>query len=137
MKDSKKSIEKLGDKIAVFEDKKIRRVFYEGEWHFSVIDIVEVLTGSPNPRRYWTELRTQLTDSEGFVQLLDKIEQLKLESADGKKYFTDTANTQTVFRIIQSIPSPKAEPFISQLYGKIVQLKLGGLIASPGEVEEP
>lgn len=111
MQDSKKNIEKLGDKIAVFEDKKIRRVFHEGEWYFSIIDIVRVLTGSSDPSRYWTELRTQLTDSEGFVQLFGKIEQLKLESTDGKKYKTDTANTETVFRIIQSIPSPKAEPF--------------------------
>lgn len=64
-----------------------------------------------NPRRYWPELKKQLINNEGFVQLLGKIEQLKLESCDGKKYLTDTANTETMFRIIQSIPSRKAEPF--------------------------
>ncbi len=99
------------DKLVIFEDKKIRRSFHKGEWYFSIIDIVRVLSGSSDPSRYWTELRTQLADSEGFVQLFGKIEQLKLESSDGKKYKTDTANTETVFRIIQSIPSPKAEPF--------------------------
>jgi hypothetical protein len=99
------------DKLVVFEDKKIRRVFHKGEWYFSIIDIVRVLSGSSDPSRYWTELRTQLTDSEGFVQLFGKIEQLKLESSDGKKYKTDTADTETILRIIQSIPSPKAEPF--------------------------
>lgn len=111
MQDSKKNIEKLGDKIAVFEDKKIRRVFHEGEWHFSVIDIVEVLTESPNPRRYWSDLKIQMVESEGFIQLYGKIVQLKLLAPDGKMRETDTANTETVFRIIQSIPSPKAEPF--------------------------
>ena len=107
---SRKKIEPQ-NKIAVFEDKKIRRIFHNGEWYFSIIDIIEVLTGSPNPRRYWSDLKTQLSDSEGCVQLYAKIVQLKLESSDGKKYLTDTANTETVFRIIQSIPSPKAEPF--------------------------
>jgi hypothetical protein len=107
----KKQLEQSRGKLVVFEDKKIRRIFHNGEWYFSIVDIVRVLTGSSDPSRYWTELRTQLTDSEGFVQLFGKIEQLKLESSDGKKYLTDTANTETVFRIIQSIPSPKAEPF--------------------------
>jgi hypothetical protein len=99
------------DKLVVFEDKKIRRVFHKGEWYFSIIDVVEVLTGSPNPRRYWSNLKIQLSEKEGFVQLYPKTVQLKLESSDGKKYETDTANTETIFRIIQSIPSPKAEPF--------------------------
>lgn len=99
------------DKLVIFEDKKIRRSFHKGEWYFSVIDIVEVLTGSANSRRYWSDLKIQLSEKEGFVQLYGKIVQLKLESNDGKKYLTDTANTETIFRIIQSIPSPKAEPF--------------------------
>lgn len=104
-------IQNTVDKLIVFEDKQIRRIFYKNEWYFSIVDIVRVLTGSADPSRYWTELKTQLSDSEGFVQLFGKIEQLKLESSDGKKYKTDTANTETVFRIIQSIPSSKAEPF--------------------------
>ena len=113
MRDASKGKQEIlpQDKLVVFEDKKIRRVFHKGEWYFSIIDIVRVLSGSSDPSRYWTELRTQLTDAEGFVQLFGKIEQLKLESSDGKKYKTDTADTETVFRIIQSIPSPKAEPF--------------------------
>lgn len=104
-------IEIKTNKLVVFEDKQIRRIFHNGEWYFSVIDIIRVLTESSDPNRYWPELKKKLIEDEGFVQLLDKIEQLKLESKDGKKYLTDTANTETVFRIIQSIPSPKAEPF--------------------------
>jgi DNA-damage-inducible protein D len=111
MKNSEKSLQKTATKIAVFEDKKIRRIFHNGEWYFSVIDIIRVFTESSDPNRYWPELKKKLVRDEGFSQLLDKIEQLKLESSDGKKYLTDTANTETVFRIIQSIPSPKAEPF--------------------------
>lgn len=99
------------NKLVVFEDKKIRRIFHNGEWYFSIIDIVEVLTESPNPRRYWSDLKVQLSEIEGFVQLYGKSVQLKLESSDGKKYLTDTANTETILRIIQSIPSPRAEPF--------------------------
>ncbi|MGL5263064.1 MAG: BRO-N domain-containing protein [Candidatus Rhabdochlamydia sp.] len=99
------------DKLIVFKDKKIRRVFHKCEWYFSILDIIRILAGTSNPRRYWPELKKQLIDNEGFSQLLGKIEQLKLESSDGKKYLTDTANTETIFRIIQSVPSPKAEPF--------------------------
>ena len=101
----------LSDKLVVFDHCQIRRIFHKDEWYFSILDVIRVLTGSTNPRRYWPELKTQLTQNEGFAQLLGKIEQLKLESSDGKKYLTDTANTETIFRIIQSIPSPKAEPF--------------------------
>ena len=88
------------DKLVVFEDKNIRRSFHKGEWYFSIIDIVRVLADTPNPRRYWPDLKKQLSENEGFVQLLGKIEQLKLVAADGKKYLTDTANTETIFRII-------------------------------------
>ncbi|MGE0197705.1 MAG: Bro-N domain-containing protein [Simkaniaceae bacterium] len=98
-------------KIAVFEDKQIRRIFHNGEWYFSVIDIVSVLTGSANARRYWFDLKRNLIKNEGFTKLYEKIVQLKLEASDGKMRETDTANTETIFRIIQSIPSPKAEPF--------------------------
>jgi hypothetical protein len=103
--------QKATNKIAVFENKKIRRLLHQGEWYFSIIDIIRVLTESSDPNRYWPQLKKKLIGDEGFSQLLDKIEQLKLESNDGKKYLTDTANTETIFRIIQSIPSPKAEPF--------------------------
>lgn len=96
-------------KLVVFEDKKIRRIWHTDEWFFSVVDVVEVLTESSIPRRYWSDLKKQL-EKEGF-ELYEKIVQLKLESSDGKKYSTDCANTKNVFRIIQSIPSKKAEPF--------------------------
>ncbi len=98
-------------RIAVFKGKKIRKAIFNDEWHFSIIDIISVLTDSANPRRYWSDLKLKLSGNEGFIQLYEKIVQLKLVSSDGKKYQTDTANTETVFRIIQSVPSPKAEPF--------------------------
>lgn len=107
----KKNIPISTDKLVVFEDKQIRRIFHNGEWYFSIIDVIGVLTESSNPRRYWSDLKIQLIDKEGCIQLYEKIVQLKLPAPDGKMRETDTANTETVFRIIQSIPSPKAEPF--------------------------
>ena len=95
--------------LVVFQDKKIRRTWFNDEWWFSVVDIVEVLTESERARKYWSDLKTRLTD-EGF-ELSAKIGQLKLESADGKSYLTDCVNTKNAFRVIQSIPSKKAEPF--------------------------
>ncbi len=76
-----KQLEKSQGKLVVFEDKKIRRMFHNGEWYFSVLDIIRVLEVTSDPRCYWPELKKQLTDNEGFIQLLEKIEQLKLESA--------------------------------------------------------
>ncbi|MBI3576785.1 Bro-N domain-containing protein [Candidatus Gottesmanbacteria bacterium] len=97
-------------KIALFKGTKIRRVLYQNEWWFSIVDVISALTESTIPRRYWTDLKRKLIQ-EGFRQLYEKIVQLKIESSDGKKYLTDCANTETVFRIVQTIPSPKAEPF--------------------------
>ena len=97
-------------KIALFKGKKIRKIIYNNEWWFSVVDVVEVLTGSTIPRRYWSDLKIKLKQ-EGFHEVYEKIVQLKLEAPDGKKRETDCANTETLFRIVQSIPSPKAEPF--------------------------
>ncbi|MEO7314356.1 MAG: BRO family protein [Ginsengibacter sp.] len=82
----------------------------EQKWYYSIIDVVEILTDSKNPRRYWSDLKIKL-QKEGFTQLHEIIVQLKLKSADGKKYITDCATSQSLLRIIQSIPSPKAEPF--------------------------
>lgn len=104
-------IEKTTNKLVVFQDSQIRRVFHNSEWYFSVIDVIEVLSSSSNPRRYWSDLKSQITNNEGFDQLYEKIVQLKLVASDGKMRETDVANTETMFRIIQSIPSPKAEPF--------------------------
>ena len=98
--------------IKLFESKKVRTQ-WDGEkeqWYFSIIDVIEILTDSNNPRRYWSDLKRKL-EQEGLGQLYDIIVQLKLESIDGKKYHTDCADTQGLLRIIQSIPSPKAEPF--------------------------
>jgi hypothetical protein len=96
--------------IALFKGKKIRKTIHDNEWWFSVIDVIEALTGSDRPRKYWNDLKKKLV-AEGYLQLSEKIGQLKLISADGKAYATDCANTEGMFRLIQSIPSPKAEPF--------------------------
>lgn len=104
-------LEKTSSKIAIFKGKQIRKVIYQDEWFFSIVDVIEVLTESSNARRYWSDLKIQLTEKEGLSQLYEKIVQLKLIAPDGKMRETDTANTETIFRIIQSIPSPKAEPF--------------------------
>ena len=98
--------------IKLFESKQVRSVWNESaqKWYFSVIDVIEILTESNNPRRYWSDLKIKL-QKEGFTQLYEIIVQLKLESADGKKYTTDCADSKNLLRIIQSIPSPKAEPF--------------------------
>ncbi|MBU4490955.1 MAG: Bro-N domain-containing protein [Euryarchaeota archaeon] len=97
------------DALVVFEGTKIRRTWHDEQWYFSVVDVVRVLTDSSIPRRYWSDLKIKL-EEEGF-ELYEKIVQLKLSSSDGKKYETDCANTESMFRLIQSIPSPKAEPF--------------------------
>jgi len=97
-------------KPAVFEGKRIRKTLHEGEWWFSIIDVIEILVGGERPRKYWSDLKKKLLQ-EGYEQLSEKIGQLKLPAADGKFYATDCASTETIFRIIQSIPSPKAEPF--------------------------
>ena len=97
--------------LKLFENKKIRSAWDAGQekWFFSVIDIIEVLTGTDRPRKYWSDLKTKLK-TEGS-ELSEKIGQLKMQSEDGKFYLTDVADTEQLFRLIQSIPSPKAEPF--------------------------
>ena len=95
--------------LVVFQDKKIRRVWHANEWYFSIVDIVTALEASTIPKRYWSDLKIKLL-AEGF-ELYDKIVPLKLPAEDGKGRETDCANTKHMFRIIQSIPSPKAEPF--------------------------
>jgi DNA-damage-inducible protein D len=100
------------NEIAIFEAKQIRR-HYDSEkeiWYFSIIDIVEVLTGSSNPRDYWFKMKKRVKTEDGF-ELSTICRQLKLKATDGKNRITDVADVQGIFRIIQSIPSPKAEPF--------------------------
>ncbi len=97
--------------IALFNEKTVRRHWDEEKevWYFSVIDVVEVLTDSTIPKRYWTDLKKKLQD-EGS-EVYEKIVQLKFTSSDGKRYYTDCFSTENILRLIQSIPSPKAEPF--------------------------
>ena len=101
----------VGDenKLIVFENKKIRHIWHKGDWWFSVVDVVGVLDASGRPRKYWADLKKKLV-GEGS-ELSEFIGQLKMESSDGKEYLTDCANKEGLFRIIQSIPSKKAEPF--------------------------
>ncbi|MBW1790156.1 MAG: Bro-N domain-containing protein [Deltaproteobacteria bacterium] len=97
-------------KIAVFRGKNIRKTLHDGEWYFSIVDIIAALTDSENPRDYWYRMKQREKKASG-IELSTFCRQLKLESADGKKYKTEVVNTENAFRIIQSIPSPKAEPF--------------------------
>ncbi|MFK5986621.1 MAG: Bro-N domain-containing protein [Pseudomonadota bacterium] len=99
------------DKIKLFKDQKIRTHWDDEQekWFFSIVDVIEVLTDSPRARKYWNALKTKLND-EGS-ELSQNMGQLKMQSADGKFYKTDVADTQQLLRLIQSIPSPKAEPF--------------------------
>ena len=90
-------------------DRKIRRVWHDGRWFFSVIDVIGVLTDAPTPRMYWADMKRRI-QSEGFHQLLERCQQLKMTANDGKQRTTDGADTETMLRIVQSIPSHKAEP---------------------------
>ena len=97
--------------IKIFDDRKVRTLWDadQEKWYLSIVDVIAILTDSPNPRKYWSVLKTRLK-AEGS-QLATNCSQLKMESADGKFYLTDDADTEQLFRLIQSIPSPKAEPF--------------------------
>jgi len=97
--------------IKLFESKQVRTVWNESEekWYFSIVDVVEILTGTDRPRKYWSDLKAKLKQ-EGS-ELSEKIGQLKMASSDGKYYKTDVADTEQLLRLIQSVPSPKAEPF--------------------------
>ena len=97
--------------IKIFEEKKVRTLWNESEekWFFSIIDVIEVLTNNERPRKYWSDLKAKLK-KEGS-ELSEKIGQLKFVAPDGKMRITDVADTEQLFRLIQSIPSAKAEPF--------------------------
>jgi hypothetical protein len=102
---------KKQNEIKLFEDKKVRTLWDENQekWYFSIVDVIQILTESPNARKYWSVLKSRLK-TEGS-QLTTNCSQLKMQSTDGKFYLTDVADTEQLFRLIQSIPSPKAEPF--------------------------
>ena len=99
------------ESIRLFEERKVRAIWddEQEEWYFSIVDVISILTDSPNPRKYWSVLKTRLK-KEGS-ELTTNCSQLKMQATDGKKYLTDVANTEQLFRLIQSVPSPKAEPF--------------------------
>jgi hypothetical protein len=99
------------NEVKLFEEKQVRSHWDEEneKWYISIVDVIAVLTESPNPRKYWSVLKTRLK-AEGS-QLATNCSQLKMKSSDGKNYLTDVADTEQLFRLIQSIPSPKAEPF--------------------------
>ncbi len=101
---------KQNKSLIVFQGKNIRRIWHNKQWYFSVIDIVQVLTESSRARKYWSDLKLKLKQEEDF-EVSENIGQLKLKSSDGKYYATDCANVETLFRIIQSIPSPNANKF--------------------------
>jgi len=96
--------------LVLFESNKIRRQLYNDEWYYSVVDIIEALTQSKDPKDYWYKLKKRMSEEE-FAELSTNCRQLKLRASDGKNYKTDCANRETIFRIIQSVPSPNAEPF--------------------------
>jgi DNA-damage-inducible protein D len=98
----------MDNKIILFQEKQVRREWHNEEWYFSIIDVIEILTDSPIPRTYWSKLKAKINKES---QLNPNWVQLKMIAADGKNYKTDAANTEGVFRIIMSVPSPKAEPF--------------------------
>jgi hypothetical protein len=100
----------INNKIAIFKGKEIRKIIYQNEWWFSVVDVVRALTGSVDARDYWYRMKIRVKDEENF-EPSTICRQLKLEAPDGKMRETDCANTEGMFRIIQSIPSPKVEPF--------------------------
>ena len=108
--------ENTGKGIVLFEEKYVRRIWDEKaeKWYFSIVDVCAVLTDQPTPKSastYWAVLKSRLKEEEGADQLLTNCKQLKMPAADGKKYNTDVADAEGLLRIIQSIPSPKAEPF--------------------------
>lgn len=104
-------VEQGDSQMVLFEGISVRKTFHENQWHFAVVDIIAALTGTDRPRKYWSDLKAKLIKDEGFSELSDKIGQLKMASSDGKSYLTDTVTVETALRIIQSIPSRKAEPF--------------------------
>ena len=94
----------------IFEEKEVRRVWHDEQWHFAVVDVIAILSGSTNPQVYWRVLKKRLID-EGSNETVTKCNGLKMVAEDGKMRLIDAGNLEVIFRIIQSIPSPKAEPF--------------------------
>lgn len=114
VKDQGADVNMIGEgeaQIALFKGKAVRQVFHGNEWFFSIVDVIEAVTETDRPRGYWSDLKAHLSEEEGFSELSENIVQLKMLAQDGKLRETDSVNVETLFRIIQSIPSAKAEPF--------------------------
>ena len=101
----------MNSKIILFQEKSIRRQLVDDVWFFNLVDVIETLTDSPEPRKYWSRLKKKMTDTEGVLKLSPIWRQLTFEAVNSKKYQMDAADTEGLFRIIMSVPSPKAEPF--------------------------
>lgn len=112
--------------LVLFENSRIRRQMYNDEWYYSIIDIIEILTESKDPADYWSKLKKRI-DAEEFAELSTNCRQLKLVAKDGKKRPTDCANRQTIFRLIQSVPSPNAEPF-KQWFAQLAEERIQEII---------
>lgn len=112
--------------LVLFENSRIRRQMYNDEWYYSIVDIIEILTESKDPADYWSKLKKRI-DAEEFAELSTNCRQLKLVAKDGKKRPTDCANRQTIFRLIQSVPSPNAEPF-KQWFAQLAEERIQEII---------
>ena len=108
--------------LILFENKKIRRQEYNGEWFYSIVDVIEILTESERPEKYWSDLKKKI-ETEGVFELSEKIGRLKMIAKDGKNRLTDCSNRETIFRIIQSVPSPNAEPF-KQWFARLAEERI-------------
>ena len=100
----------ISNKIILFQEKKIRRLWHSEEWYFNIVDVIAVLTDSENPRNYWSVLKNRLSKKDG-LETLTICKPLKFDTEDGKTRQMDAANTEGVLRLVMSVPSPKAEPF--------------------------
>lgn len=108
--------------LVLFENSKIRRKEHNGEWFYSIIDIIGILTNSDRPEKYWSDLKKKI-ENEGNIELSEKIGKLKMLAKDGKMRNTDCSNRETIFRIIQSVPSPNAEPF-KQWFARLAEERI-------------
>ena len=96
--------------IVQFKGVDIRRVLHDGEWMFSIVDVIAAITDTDRPSKYWSDLKAKMERNEGFDDISDNIGNIPLPTADGRMRAAEVANTELLFRIIQSVPSPKAEP---------------------------
>ena len=126
------------DEIKLFESKKIRSILYKGKWLFSVVDVIAVLTESNNPRNYWSTLKTRENEKTG-IELSTICVQLKLPAPNGRKYTTDCADKEALLRIIQSVPSSKAEPFkrwLAKVGSDVIEEKNNKRLAAHKKLKE-